>query len=85
METFDRFLLESRIRVDWKLSEQIWRVAGVKFAEYARRRRTSRGGDLRRLIADFVIGAHAAAVGGLVTRDVAFYRREFPELVIYEP
>ena len=85
IETFDRFLLESRIRVDWKLSEQIWRVAGMKFAHYARRRRASRGGEPRRLIADFVIGAHATAVGGLVTRDAAFYRREFADLAIFEP
>jgi len=32
------------------------------------------------LIADFFIGAHGQARGGLITRDAAFFQRAFPEM-----
>ena len=74
-----------RVRVDWSLEREVWVAAGDAFALYAHRRRSSGGGEPRRLLADFVIGAHAAhSAGRLVTRDVAFYRRTFPELRVIE-
>jgi len=81
-EDRDRFLGELRIATDWMLGEATWRYAAAKFGEYARRRRRSAGGTPRRLIADFVIGAHAAKAGHLVTRDEDFYRRTFPEVAL---
>ncbi len=38
-----------------------------------------------RYVADFVVGAHARAVGRLVTRDAAFYERNFPKLTVLVP
>jgi len=47
--------------------------------------RRHRAHEPRRLAADFVIGAHARAVGRLVTRDAAFYERNFPSLTVLLP
>ncbi|MGP6158255.1 MAG: type II toxin-antitoxin system VapC family toxin [Vulcanimicrobiaceae bacterium] len=78
----DRFLAELHVAIDWVLSEEIWRRAASAFGDYTRHRRAAKGGEPRRLVADFVIGAHAVAVGALATRDDAFYQRTFPELTI---
>jgi predicted nucleic acid-binding protein len=44
------------------------------------------GGERRRVIADFLIGAHALAQAErLLTRDRGFYRRCFGELAILDP
>lgn len=51
-------------------------VAGAMWREYR-----SQGGKRTRLVADFLIGAHAAVRGGrLLTRDRGFYRRYFTDL-----
>lgn len=53
-------------------------LAGQAWARYRKQ-----GGARVRLIADFLIGAHAQVRGGrLVTRDRGFYRRYFSGLVI---
>lgn len=51
------------IRVGWDLGQSEWRSAGQAYARYAHRRRQSHAAALRRLLADFVIGDHAASVG----------------------
>jgi predicted nucleic acid-binding protein len=76
----DAFFAEARIRVDWHLSQNCWIVAGAAFAGYARRRNRQKIGGPRRILADFVIGAHSQEVGCLLTADAAFYRTNFPEL-----
>jgi predicted nucleic acid-binding protein len=77
----DFFLDRSGILIDSDLDTAIWREAGIKFAEYARRRRKSGGGAHRRLLADFVIGAHALLrADRLVTLDPKRYRHDFPKL-----
>ena len=76
----DDALRTARIAVDLQLTAEIWREAGHAYAAYARRRRAAGGDSPRRILADFLIGAHARAVGSLVTRDAAFYRRAFPAL-----
>lgn len=44
------------------------------------------GGTRERLIADFLIGGHAAATGlPLLTRDPGPYRRYFPDLTLIAP
>lgn len=83
-EDVDRFLDDLRIKIDWPLPEAVWRLSGLKFREYAIRRRHSSSTEPRRLIADFIIGAHATAAGALATRDAAFFRRTFPDLTIVE-
>lgn len=66
--------------MDWILSRSTWREAGLAFAAYAARRRASRMSHPRRLLADFVVGVHAASVGSLLTRDLGLYRVSFPQL-----
>ena len=82
-DEIDEFLGATGITVDWHLTQDVWRNAGEAFASYARRRAKQRGGLPRRLLADFVIGAHAARIGALITGDVAFYRTNFPDLRIF--
>ena len=67
--------------VDLKLEEKLWSEAGLRFARYAARRRQSTGIGPRRLLADFLIGAHALVQADrLLTLDTQVYRRDFPEL-----
>lgn len=83
-ETFvSSFFDETGIAVDWELPEQVWRLAGRAFQAYAERRRRQRDRGARRILADFVIGAHAAANGcRLLTLDDRLYRSSFPTLAI---
>jgi predicted nucleic acid-binding protein len=76
----DTFLRDTDILVDWDLAPATWSRAGMTFSVYARRRARSRGGAPRRLMADFLIGAHAESVGGLVTADRSFFSTNFPAL-----
>lgn len=81
----DAILQATGITVDWDLSPLIWRRAGEAFAAYAERRRKETGTGPRRILADFLIGAHAAQVGALLTRDLGHYRTSFPELQLLAP
>jgi predicted nucleic acid-binding protein len=79
----DQFFLDAEIQVDWELSEQVWRTAGEASQAHGIRRRASKGGEPRRIIADFVIGAHALANGhSLLTLDRTFFERNFSGLTI---
>lgn len=79
----DSFFEETGIGVDWELPEQIWRLAGRAFRSYAERRRKQGDAGVRRILADFLIGAHASAKGcRLLTLDEGLYRASFPTLVI---
>ncbi len=78
-------LSAARIEIASDLSLDVWFRAGDAYAIYARRRRRERGDAPRRIVADFVIGAHAQTVGSLVTNDTAFYRRCFPDLPLTAP
>ncbi|HME32670.1 MAG TPA: type II toxin-antitoxin system VapC family toxin [Terriglobales bacterium] len=79
----DSFIRETGIAVDWELTEQIWRLAGRAFQGYAERRRKQRDRGVRRILADFIIGAHALANGfRLLTLDEGLYRAAFPALSI---
>ena len=77
------FFEETGIGVDWELPEQVWRLPGRAFQAYAERRRKQRDVGARRILADFVIGAHASANGcRLLTLDDQPYRSSFPTLAI---
>ncbi len=82
-EDVREFLRATGIAVDWELTSEVWTRAGQGFADYCRRRRRRRNaGSPRRLVVDFVVGAHALEVGALLTGDVEFFRRIFPDLRI---
>jgi predicted nucleic acid-binding protein len=79
----DYFFKESGIFIDWNLDETIWRAAGHAFQGYATRRRKHRDPGPRRILADFLIGAHALGNGfPLLTLDDRIYRAAFPRLSI---
>ncbi len=77
------FLEENGIAIDWHLHEGIWRSAGRAFQAYAERRRKQHDQGMRRLLADFLIGAHAHVRGyRLLSLDEELYRAAFPTLKI---
>jgi predicted nucleic acid-binding protein len=79
----DSFFRQTGISVDWDLHEAIWRAAGRAFQAYIARRRKQRELGSRRILADFLIGAHALQNGfGLLTLDDRLYRAAFPRLSI---
>lgn len=82
-EFLDAFFQDTGITIDWKLDEAVWRAAGRAFGTYTARRKRHRESGPRRILADFVIGAHAAQKGcPLLTLDDRFYRTAFPQLSI---
>jgi len=83
-ETFlDEFLKDTGIGVDWTTDESVWRVAGKAFQKYANRRRKQKAGGPRRILADFLIGAHALEKDyRLLTLDYGIYRAAFPRLQV---
>jgi predicted nucleic acid-binding protein len=79
----DSFCRETGISVDWNLDELVWRTAGRAFQLYVARRRKQRRAGQQRILADFLIGAHAIQNGfRLLTMDHRLYRAAFPRLVI---
>jgi predicted nucleic acid-binding protein len=79
----DSFCKDTSILVDWELSEAIWRAAGRAFQAYASRRRKGAYSGPRRILADFLIGAHAMQRGyQLLTLDDGLYRTAFPRLSV---
>lgn len=87
-EAVEEFFSAKGIEVDWTLGEAVWRVAGSRFGSYARdRRRHSEDRGPRRILADFLVGAHALHSGGgvLLTADTGIFASYFPELRIIAP
>jgi predicted nucleic acid-binding protein len=71
------------IRIDFQMEEHIWVLAEERYAGYANVRRASGGESPRRILPDFLIGAHALVhADRLVTLDEGIYRRYFPELCL---
>lgn len=81
----DTFFRDTGITVDWNLDEAVWRTAGQAFQKYAAHRRMQRDPGPRRILADFLIGAHALRRScSLLTFNDRLYRGAFPDLRIAE-
>jgi predicted nucleic acid-binding protein len=79
----NKFCNETGMSVEFDLDEEIWRAAGRAFQAYAMRRRKQRDPGPRRILADFLIGAHAFQRGyDLLTLDDHLYRAAFSKLTI---
>ncbi|HTV58967.1 MAG TPA: type II toxin-antitoxin system VapC family toxin [Verrucomicrobiae bacterium] len=79
----DTFCAEAGIAVDWNIREGVWRAAGRAFQQYSRRRQRHGHGAPRRILADFLIGAHALQNGfRLLTLDDRVYSAAFPRLPV---
>lgn len=79
----DSFFQDTGITIDWELSEPVWRDAGRAYQAYASRRRKQGGAYPRRILADFLIGAHAWRKNcELLTLDDRIYGAAFPRLKI---
>jgi predicted nucleic acid-binding protein len=79
----DRFCERTGIAIEWTFSEKVWRTAGLAFQDYAIRRKRQKETQPRRILADFLIGAHAQVNDyNLLTLDAGIYRAAFPKLSI---
>jgi predicted nucleic acid-binding protein len=77
----DQFLTRTYIVADFLLDEPVWQEAGATYAAYVQRRRWSKEGSPKRLLVDFIVGAHATLKADrLLTLDGARYKVAFPEL-----
>ena len=87
VEAVDKFFSEKGIEVDWDLGSEVWRTAGTRYGAYARARRQQKGDPgPRRILADFLIGAHALhETQALVTSDTRLYGTYFSELRTVAP
>lgn len=75
------FLSSTGIRTDYMLDEEIWLAAAHAFRGYVLRRKKSSNIMPRRILTDFIIGAHALVRGySLLTFDIRLYRAAFPKL-----
>ncbi|MBF6594439.1 MAG: type II toxin-antitoxin system VapC family toxin [Thermaceae bacterium] len=80
----DFFLSSTGIQVAWAMPDRLWDRAGEALGSYARLRK---GGQLpRRILADFLIAAHAEHHGlTVLTFDPTVYKAVFPTVAMLEP
>ena len=79
----DDFLLQTGVAVEFDLDEKIWRDVARAYAGYAQRRRRSGSTQAKRLLVDFLIGAHAThRADRLLTLDASRYVKDFPRLAL---
>jgi predicted nucleic acid-binding protein len=75
----DSILSITGIDIDWRFEEAVWRAAGAAFQGFVRRRMASTGALPRRILTDFLIGAHTVVNGHtLLTLDRKHYEAAFP-------
>ncbi len=87
------FLEEWRIRPSFAAVDTpaLWELAAERFASYRINRKRSGSDGPRRILTDFLIGAHALLAPGsgyasaLATLDGRFFKQYFPELEVLVP
>jgi predicted nucleic acid-binding protein len=73
------FLQKAQISTLWEMPPTVWEAAGRGFGQYAQLRR--KGGLPRRILADFLIAAHAEHHGlGVMSFDDTVFTAVFPGL-----
>ncbi|HEX4064479.1 MAG TPA: PIN domain-containing protein [Acidobacteriaceae bacterium] len=84
-EFVDEFLAQGAVSVGWNLGREVWLQAADRFRVYAERRRKEYS-EPRRVIADYIAGAHAALhADRLMTFDQRVFQTDFPELTLVRP
>ena len=79
--SINAFLSETGISVDFDILREAWLEAGRRYSKYAARRRRAAAQESKRLLADFIVGAHALVQADrFMTLDTGRYKRDFPEL-----
>jgi predicted nucleic acid-binding protein len=82
----EKFCEQTGISIDFRFQDAVWVEAGRRFASYASRRRKANGAGPKRLLADFLVGAHALFMADrLMTLDGSRYRQDFPDLPLILP
>ena len=82
-EFLNSFCRETGMAIEWNLAERVWRAAGRAYQLYGTRRRKQGESGPRRILGDFLIGAHATQNGyRLLTLDDRLYRAAFPQMAI---
>jgi predicted nucleic acid-binding protein len=75
----DEFFSIGGIQIDWRFDQTVWRAAGVAFQGYVERRLAGTGLLPRRILTDFLVGAHSLIYGyTLLTVDKRLYKVSFP-------
>lgn len=75
------FCVKTGVTIDFKLQDAVWTEAGRRFAA---RGWKAMGTGPKRLLADYLVGAHALLQAErLMTLDADRYRQDFPELSIH--
>ncbi len=86
VEALDQFLAVGQVAVEWNLSRNVWLRAAEAYRTYADRRQASGGGWPRRILADFIIGAHAERHADvLLTYNSDDFGRMFPDPEVIVP
>jgi predicted nucleic acid-binding protein len=83
-EFLEAFLKKTHIAVEWRMERDIWKRAGHSYYHYAQRRRKQKDDTgPRRILADFLIGAHASNFAWrFLTFDEGIYKAAFPKLEV---
>jgi predicted nucleic acid-binding protein len=83
----EAFFSEKGIEIDWEIGMEVRRTAGSRYGSYARDRKRRDVAGPRRILADFLVGAHALHLGGriLLTTDTRIFADRVPELRIVAP